>query len=69
MTPFIQQETVNNYMQSIARQQVMHDYLIKLGSRVRIIVTGGAATSPSLMRFLRDCFPHCIVVEAYGMVY
>ncbi len=47
----------------------MHDYLIKLGSRVRIIVTGGAATSPSLMRFLRDCFPHCIVVEAYGMVY
>ena len=36
-----------------------------LGGRTRTIVTGGAPTSPEVIRFLRRCFD-CLIRESYG---
>lgn len=38
-----------------------------LGDRVRLIVTGGAMTSPDVVAFLRECFPELTVIDSYGI--
>jgi long-chain acyl-CoA synthetase len=38
-----------------------------LGNRLRVLVTGGAQTSPAVKAFLRKCYPNVTVVDSYGI--
>ncbi len=37
-----------------------------IGDRARFLMTGGAMTSPTVLDFLRNVFPHCRVYDGYG---
>jgi acyl-CoA synthetase (AMP-forming)/AMP-acid ligase II len=43
----------------------MQEFSKVLGNRVRVIVTGGAQTSPKVLYFLRECF-RVMVSDGYG---
>jgi long-subunit acyl-CoA synthetase (AMP-forming) len=43
----------------------LHGYVARAGTRLMQAATGGSATSPQVMEFLRECLK-CPVVDAYG---
>ncbi|CAF1303765.1 unnamed protein product [Rotaria sp. Silwood1] len=48
-------------------EETLLEYFSKLiPKRCRVLSIGGAMTSPLVVNFMRRCFQHCKVVEAYG---
>lgn len=51
--------------EAAAKQRVLARFSTILGTRLMQAATGGSATSPQVMEFLRECLK-CPVVDAYG---
>ncbi len=45
--------------------KVMGEYAGILGGRTKALVTGGAPTSPKVIKFMEKCFA-CFVANSYG---
>ena len=50
---------------STLRSRVLSEYRERLGGRLTSITSSGASVSPSILRFLRECF-QCKVRDTYG---
>ena len=50
----------------MTRRALLAKYGAMLGSRMQCVCTGGAATGPATMAFLREVFPDIIVADGYG---
>jgi fatty acid CoA ligase FadD9 len=55
------------YADYLNKKESEHALVKKLGTRLRIIGTGGSVTSPEVLQFLQSQFSNAIVVDSYGL--
>uniref|UniRef100_A0A6B2KX82 Carrier domain-containing protein n=1 Tax=Arcella intermedia TaxID=1963864 RepID=A0A6B2KX82_9EUKA len=63
---FIQKTIQVGTDESLIRKQLLKEFSGILGHRVQEIGVGGAAVSPLLYKFLKECFPSASVKQGYG---
>ncbi len=49
-----------------AEQQLLNKFSKLMPNRWKSLAIGDAMVSPILLKFMNQCFSHCIIIESYG---